>query len=189
MNITQPTSGVAQSLLYVRDANTLDIEVTQAVTLSAGAALFINDHAAAGYFDIGSMRIQWGTNSNTNSGALENVTLPAPFLDSACPDGWLAALARVAATPFTIAIPGHGQPMTRAQFANYSQAFGALIGCANSSVAKTECASQWTAAVQPLLDANPKEPQRATGMAAYYVDLLRANGGRSKYCGAPPRPH
>jgi glyoxylase-like metal-dependent hydrolase (beta-lactamase superfamily II) len=117
------------------------------------------------------------------------VTLPAPFLDTACPEGWLAALAQISATPFTMAIPGHGLPMTRAQFADYSRAFGAFISCANSGATKTECAAQWTAAVQPLLAADPKEPQRASGMAAYYVDLLRANGGRSKYCATPPHPH
>lgn len=75
--ITQPTSGVAQSLLYVRDANTLDIEVTQAVTLSAGASLFVNDQAASGYFDIGAMRVQWGNTANgTGAGT---ATLPAAF--------------------------------------------------------------------------------------------------------------
>ena len=118
------------------------------------------------------------------------VTLPAPFLDTACPEGWLAALAQVAATPFMVAIPGHGHPLTPTQFADYTRAFAAFIACANSGTARTECAAQWTAAVQPLLDADPQESQRAAGMAGYYVDVLRANGGRSKYCAAPPpSPH
>jgi len=34
------------------------------------------------------------------------VTLPAPFLDTACPAGWIAALAELGATPFEVAIPG-----------------------------------------------------------------------------------
>jgi hypothetical protein len=36
------------------------------------------------------------------------VTLPAPFLDTACPADWTDALADVAATPFEVAIPGMG---------------------------------------------------------------------------------
>ena len=37
---------------------------------------------------------------------------------------------------------------------------------------------------QPLLGGEAKERQRAEAFAAYYVDLLRANGGRSAYCAA-----
>lgn len=38
------------------------------------------------------------------------VTLPAPFLDTACPEGWKVALRQVADTPFEMAIPGHWWP-------------------------------------------------------------------------------
>jgi len=44
------------------------------------------------------------------------VTLPAPFFETACPAQWEKALDDVWATPFTLAVPGHGEPMTRAQF-------------------------------------------------------------------------
>lgn len=110
------------------------------------------------------------------------VTLPAPFLDTACPQGWLQALDAISATPFTLAVPGHGAPMSRAQFADYRHAFAAFIACANSSAAGSSCAAQWSTAVSPLLDANPREIQRASAMAGYYVELLRAHGGRSQYC-------
>jgi glyoxylase-like metal-dependent hydrolase (beta-lactamase superfamily II) len=113
------------------------------------------------------------------------VTLPAPFLDTACPDGWQAALEHVASTPFEILIPGHGSPMSRAQFSSYRQEFGSFIACANSNLAKAECAAQWSQAVASLLGQDPREMQRARGMAEYYVDMLRANGGRSKYCQSP----
>ncbi len=113
------------------------------------------------------------------------VTLPAPFLDTACPDGWQAALAQVAATPFRIAIPGHGAPMTRAQFSLYRQAFSAFIHCADSSHSGTECATDWVSAIRSLLAADPPEEQQAQGTAAYYVDMLRTHGGRSKYCEEP----
>ena len=110
------------------------------------------------------------------------VTLPAPFLDTACPQEWLRALDDIARTPFTLAVPGHGTPMSRAQFADYRNAFAAFIRCADSSDPGSTCAAQWSTAVKPLLDANPREMQRASAMAGYYVDLLRAHGGRSQYC-------
>ena len=47
-----------------------------------------------------------------------------------------------------------------------------------------ECATAWTDSIRTLLADDPREQQRARGMAAYYVDVLRANGGRSKFCAA-----
>ncbi len=113
------------------------------------------------------------------------VTLPAPFLDTACPDGWTTALEQVAAVPFEVAIPGHGGPMARAQFELYRRAFGAFIDCTNSTRPAQECAMQWANAIESLLEGAADEKPRAAGLAGYYVDLLRANGGRSKDCGAP----
>jgi glyoxylase-like metal-dependent hydrolase (beta-lactamase superfamily II) len=110
------------------------------------------------------------------------VTLPAPFLDTACPEGWKAALQQVAATPFEVAIPGHGGPMTRAQFQLYQAAFDAFIVCAGSARPQGECASAWADSTRTLLADDPAEQQRARGMAAYYIEMLRANGGRSKFC-------
>ncbi len=113
------------------------------------------------------------------------VTLPAPFLDTACAKGWSAALGQVWATPFRTLIPGHGPVMDRAQFALYRQAFDTLVDCAASPASKTECAAAWTATVTPLLGADPLEAKRAQGMTEYYVsDLLRAHGGKSAYCAA-----
>jgi glyoxylase-like metal-dependent hydrolase (beta-lactamase superfamily II) len=113
------------------------------------------------------------------------VTLPAPFLDTACPDGWRAALALIAAVPFSTAIPGHGAPMIRAQFSIYRQAFDSFIACSNSARLKDECAAAWAHDAGPLLTDDPRQTQSAQATAAYYVDLLRANGGRSKYCEEP----
>jgi glyoxylase-like metal-dependent hydrolase (beta-lactamase superfamily II) len=110
------------------------------------------------------------------------VTLPAPFLDTACPEGWKAALAEVSATPFRMAIPGHGAPMQRQQFLLYRRAFASFIGCSSSDRPAGDCGTRWANAVQALLPADPLEMRRAQSMAAYYVGLLRANGGRSKYC-------
>jgi len=112
------------------------------------------------------------------------VTLPVPFLDTACPDGWQAALRSVSDTPFEIAIPGHGAPMDRAQFELYRDSFGAFLRCASSDGPAQACASQWVESVGPLLEAGASDKPRALRMAEYYVGLLRENGGRSKYCDA-----
>jgi glyoxylase-like metal-dependent hydrolase (beta-lactamase superfamily II) len=114
------------------------------------------------------------------------VTLPAPFLDTACPQGWKAALDAVAATPFEVAIPGHGAPMSRAQFLLYQAAFEAFIDCSGSTATGDECAARWANSIRPLLGEDVREHKQARGMAASYVDLLRANGGRSRHCAVAP---
>jgi hypothetical protein len=113
------------------------------------------------------------------------VTLPVPFLDTACPDGWKLALNEVAGTPFERAVPGHGVPLTRVQFLLYQDAFGALVDCANSARPEDECASHWTDSIRSLLTDDALEHERARKMVAYYVGMLRANHGRSKYCESP----
>lgn len=112
------------------------------------------------------------------------VTLPAPFLDTACPAGWQSALQQVAATNFEVVIPGHGDPMNRAQFLLYQDAFDAFIGCANSARPQEECATQWADSIQSLLSQEPRERQLAVGLANYYVGMLRDHGGRSQSCEA-----
>jgi len=44
-----------------------------------GASITVNDQAASGYIDIGSMRIQWGI---ATASGLNNITLPAPFANT-----------------------------------------------------------------------------------------------------------
>lgn len=129
----------------------------------------------------------WLYDERTRVAALGDlVTLPAPFLDTACPDGWRIALDQVAATDFELAIPGHGPAMNRAQFLIYLEAFGAFIACSNSDRSQDECAGNWAESVQPLLGDDPMERQRARDFAAYYVEMLRAHGGRSEYCESEP---
>jgi len=110
------------------------------------------------------------------------VTLPAPFLDTACPDGWRVALARVAATPFRTVVPGHGPLMSRSDFALYRTAFDSFIECARSATPKGDCAASWTRMVKPLLGTDPQAPVQAADFAADYVELLRAHHGDSQYC-------
>jgi glyoxylase-like metal-dependent hydrolase (beta-lactamase superfamily II) len=111
------------------------------------------------------------------------VTLPAPFFETACPARWQAALDEVWATPFQLAVPGHGEPMTRAQFDGYRQAFAAFRACVAGDGAAAACANAWTTGVGPLLTSEA-DRREATSYASYYVDFLRKNGGNSPDCQA-----
>jgi glyoxylase-like metal-dependent hydrolase (beta-lactamase superfamily II) len=109
------------------------------------------------------------------------VTLPAPFFETACPAKWEQALDEVWATAFTQAIPGHGEPMTRAQFDAYRKGFAAFRACVGGQAAATECAAGWTRDVSQFL-AGDADRKQATQYATYYVDFLRKNGGASPDC-------
>jgi hypothetical protein len=111
------------------------------------------------------------------------VTLPAPFLDTACPDGWKKALAEIEATPFTTLIPGHGPKMDRAGFSLWKTAFERFLDCAAGETEAVACAQAWTRGVKPLLPASEDAVTRSTQMSTYYVDMLRRNGGTSPNCG------
>jgi glyoxylase-like metal-dependent hydrolase (beta-lactamase superfamily II) len=153
------------------------IRASRLITIG-GRTLKVNlAHDAATSGDI------WVYDGKTRIAALGDlVTLPAPFLETACPDGWKIALADIAATPFKTAIPGHGDPMTHDQFVLYQQTFVSFIDCSRSAIPKEECATRWTSSIQPLLGPNAADGQRIQRTAMYYVDMLRANGGQSKYC-------
>lgn len=110
------------------------------------------------------------------------VTLPAPFFETACPERWRAALDQVWATPFRIVVPGHGPAMTRAQFATWRAAYGAFVDCVSGETEASACAAAWTRDVAPFLEGDALAQRRAPQMAAYYVDFLRANGGKSPDC-------
>jgi glyoxylase-like metal-dependent hydrolase (beta-lactamase superfamily II) len=110
------------------------------------------------------------------------VTLPVPYLDTACPAGWSAALAAVAATPFQVAIPGHGAPLTHVEFATYQLSFERFLECAASARGNDDCGAQWARDVGPLIGHDDAVRHRAEQGAAYYVDLIRSGGGRSRYC-------
>jgi glyoxylase-like metal-dependent hydrolase (beta-lactamase superfamily II) len=108
------------------------------------------------------------------------VTLPAPFFETACTERWREALDEVWATPFRIAVPGHGAPMTRDQFAVYRAAYGAFIDCVHGESEARVCAAAWSDAVAALMP----EAQRgdALAYADYYVGFLREHDGESAEC-------
>jgi glyoxylase-like metal-dependent hydrolase (beta-lactamase superfamily II) len=105
------------------------------------------------------------------------VTLPAPFLDTACPRRWREALDRLDDVPFVSVVPGHGQVLDRAAFTTYRTAFGALLDCAASDSPGDACVTQWIDSVEPLLE--DADPKFVHGLTTYYVtDVLRAPADR-----------
>jgi glyoxylase-like metal-dependent hydrolase (beta-lactamase superfamily II) len=112
------------------------------------------------------------------------VTLPAPFLDTACAPGWRAALARLEQVSFELLVPGHGAPMRRADFATWRRAFDGLLDCAAGPDSDDRCADGWIGALGDLLPA--AERAQGRGMAKYYLaeHLRAAPAVRDRYCPA-----
>lgn len=111
------------------------------------------------------------------------ITLPAPFLDTACPKAWTAEFDAILATPFERAIPGHGREMTRADVTLYRDAFNALLACASSPAPAGDCASAWTEAASPLMDPLSGDAASSNNFARYYVEsVLRRPDARPTWC-------
>lgn len=173
-------------MLTIRNGDALkpDVVITASRPMSLGGRTFVVNLAR----DAATSGDGWLYDEKSGVAALGDlVTLPAPFLDTACPEGWKSALAQIAATEFTIAIPGHGPPLTPAQIALYRRAFESFIACAGSLRPNSECGTVWADKIKPLLASDGGDAKRATAIAADYVQMLRANGSRSKYCEAPRR--
>lgn len=97
------------------------------------------------------------------------VTLPVPFLDTACPAGWRKALDELDDAPFTRLVPGHGAVMDRKDFRRYRIAFGHLVECAGRSRSDAAgCAERWVRDLGSLL--SPDEQAQARDLLGYYVD-------------------
>jgi glyoxylase-like metal-dependent hydrolase (beta-lactamase superfamily II) len=103
------------------------------------------------------------------------VTLPAPFLDTACPARWGESLDRLAKVEFDLLVPGHGAPMTHTQFASYRTAYRDLLACDKP---KEQCIDAWVRGVGPLMSGADERVTRV--LMDYYVDVLRRGTG---FCG------
>ncbi len=112
------------------------------------------------------------------------VTLPVPFLDTACPAHWRDALEVLAHQHFHVLIPGHGAPMSRAQFETYRHAYADLLDCAASDASRSACVDGWTRDTQSLLTDEERKPVKS--MLDYYIDnSLRADPAKTqKLCAA-----
>ena len=105
-----------------------------------------------------------------------------PFMDTACPDGWRKALDEIARTPFKTLIPGHGSPMTRADFLEWRAAFGNFVDCGRSTAPVAECVAGWEKdAARFIGDANRGYVR---GAAEYYITTrLRSSPEEQRhYC-------
>ena len=105
------------------------------------------------------------------------VTLPVPFLDTACPARWQAALERLSKTEFRLLVPGHGAPMTRPAFEAWRTAFDRLLACAAAPRETEACVEGWMKDAGGLLGG--EDPAFVRSLAGYYVgEVLRGDGKR-----------
>jgi glyoxylase-like metal-dependent hydrolase (beta-lactamase superfamily II) len=188
LNDPQIPAGIKEDiragLLTIQNGTSLrpDVEIKSSALMSIGGhELHINlEHNAATAGDV------WVYDEPTGVAALGDlVTIPSPYLDTACPEGWSQALQHVTDTPFKIAVPGHGPLLSRAQVVLYRSAFDAFIDCAKNSSPKAICADAWSRAMRALLGDKPLDDASAASEAADYVDMLRASGGNSRFCQPP----
>jgi len=99
------------------------------------------------------------------------VTVPVPFLDTACPEGWLKALDEVVASGAEQIIPGHGPIMPIADFGIWYRAFSDFIACARGEGALETCSAGWLAGAAKWIGS---DTVRAKAMADYYGELVRS---------------
>ena len=109
------------------------------------------------------------------------VTLPFPFFDTACPEGWAAALDELAKVDFTLLVPGHGEPMSRSGFEAYRRALGSLLKCAGGRDSAEACANAWLAETGELVP--QKDRDFARNALLYYMENhLRNTSKRNALC-------
>lgn len=167
--------------------------------IDAGPKLFPTDPVlSSGPLRIAGMQFQVGLEKNAVSGgdvwlldpstrtlvSGDLVNFPAPLFDTACPHGWSEALGRLDAQAFDTLVPGHGAPMTHAQFATYRHAFDQLLACAAGNATVAECAADWERDLGPLLSADQRKLSRLL-LDYYFQSVLRAEPAkRDRYCRA-----
>lgn len=112
------------------------------------------------------------------------VTLPVPFLDTACPQRWQESLDRLADADFETLIPGHGPPMRRESFERYRSTYGRLLACADTDQPKDACIDGWIAGLGPLLA--QEDATFVRRLLGYYMDehLRAAPERRARHCAA-----
>jgi glyoxylase-like metal-dependent hydrolase (beta-lactamase superfamily II) len=163
--------------------------------IDAGAQLRPDEVvAAAGERELGGRHLQVGLETHAVTAADvwvydpatrvlvagDLLTLPAPFLDTACPARWQATLARLDAIPFGQLVPGHGPVLERKDFDRYRDAFDRLLACAGSEAEPAQCVAIWREAAGGLLDAYPSD--QVQGLVEYYVAQRLRGAGRTADC-------
>lgn len=103
------------------------------------------------------------------------VTLPVPFLDTASPEGWAAALDRLVKVDAKLVVPGHGEPMRPQDLFTYNKAFHELLACARSKRPTADCSDSWFATIGDL--ARGTDSALAQSAMGYYLEnVLRRRG-------------
>ncbi len=110
------------------------------------------------------------------------VTLPAPFFESACPVRWRASLAHLQKVPFDWLVPGHGEPMRKADLTAYRKAYSDLLDCAAGNARKNVCIDGWIDDASNLIPS--KDVSYARALIDFYLDnYLRHPSERiRKFC-------
>ena len=105
-----------------------------------------------------------------------------PFMDTACADGWSKALGEIGRLPFTTLIPGHGEPMTRADFLQWRTAYDNFVDCGHSTRPGKECVEGWSRDAAKFIDAAHKD--YAKGAAGYYLQtrLRSSQQEQQRFC-------
>jgi glyoxylase-like metal-dependent hydrolase (beta-lactamase superfamily II) len=112
------------------------------------------------------------------------VVAPVPFFDTACEQGWRAALEAIDAAEWMTLIPGHGAPMTRAEFGRWRAAFTSWLDCAGSARPAAQCAAGWMRDAAGFYRDDEAASVRMLA-EAYVAQVLRAPASeRMAYCAA-----
>jgi glyoxylase-like metal-dependent hydrolase (beta-lactamase superfamily II) len=109
------------------------------------------------------------------------VVASVPFFDTGCPEGWRKALGQIDAIPFVRLVPGHGEPMTHAQFETWRSAFDALLDCAASTSEVPVCVDGWRTHAAAFIPAG--DEARIAEFTTYYVtEILRSREAHDRFC-------
>jgi glyoxylase-like metal-dependent hydrolase (beta-lactamase superfamily II) len=104
-----------------------------------------------------------------------------PFLDTACAAGWAKALDQIERTPFRTLVPGHGEPMSRADFLAWRHAYKALLSCTGSDAPDARCIAGWDHDAARFIDSAHR--QYVDEALGYYIkERLRAPQQQLRYC-------
>jgi len=105
-----------------------------------------------------------------------------PFMDTACPDGWAKALDEVEKVPFTTLIPGHGEPMTRADFLQWKIAYNNMVACGRSTADMKVCVANWQRDAVKFIDEEHKA--YVDEAVPYYIEtrLRSSPDEQQKFC-------
>ena len=104
-----------------------------------------------------------------------------PFADTACAEGWAKALEEVDKVPFVTLVPGHGDPMTHADFRQWKLAYDNLLDCTRGSSSKKTCIASWQRDAAKFIDAAHRD--YVDQALDFYIDRrFRAPEEQVRYC-------